>query len=277
MATLPNHYSCAICGASPAAYLTVSSASSRIIWWTKRIFDQPACAVCAEHIYLTAQKRNGRQGWWGVISFFYAAFSAIRNKISIESHRKSIPFIDFEGEQFPRPKLHIRSDKATVLASIGFLALLVYIVVYSMQASTTVPRNSRGQVTAQAQADWSELKLGDCVTSASKGSEVVSLEVTSCTANHSWQVFKVATLTGNEFGIGNPAENTFNKEAISKEARRICENATTAIDTKITNQLDVELSPISYLPSEASWSNGDYGVTCLYGNESYNFVSSFLK
>jgi hypothetical protein len=277
MATTPNHYSCAICGATPAAYLVASSAAARFLWWNRQYFAQPACAICAEQIYIAAQKRNGRQGWWGLISFFYTAFSLVRNKLSIEAHRKSIPYVVHEGEVYSRPKLQIRTDTPTVIATIGFVLLIAYIAVYSVEASKPVPRNSQGQVTAQAQADWKELKLGDCVTTAGQGSDIKSLEVTACKTDHSWQVFGMGTLTGNEFGIGNPADNVFNEKAISKEAKRICDKATKAIDSKLTSQLNVDLSTLTYLPTEASWTNGDYGVTCLVGNEGYNFGYSFLK
>ena len=266
MTVLPN-LSCSICGDSPAAYLVVSSAAARFLWWNRQVFQQPVCAMCAERIYLEVQKRNGRQGWWGVISFFYAAFSAVRNKLSIEAHRKSIPYVVHEGEVYSRPKLHIRNDVPTVLASIGFVALMAYIAIYSVEASKPVPRNSQGQVTAQAQADWKELKLGDCVTKAGQGSDIKSLEVAPCSAAHSWQVY----------GVGHIPDATFSQKTVSAEAKKICDDAQESINHNITDELKVDLKLVDYLPTEASWTNGDRGVNCLVGNSDFQFSSSFLK
>ena len=264
---MPNHYSCAICGATPAAYLAASSAAARFLWWNRQLFAQPACAICAEQIYLAAQKRNGRQGWWGIVSFFYTVFSAIRNKLSIEAHRKSIPYIAHEGELYSRPKLHIRNDTPTVIASIGFVLLMAFLIIYSAEASKPIPRNSQGQVTAKAQADWTELKLGDCVTTAGEGGNIASLEVTPCSRAHSWQVY----------GVGETTGTTFNSKAVSAEAKKICQAAQDAIDTEITDAQKVDLHALDYLPTEASWANGDRGVTCLVGNSDFNFSTSFLK
>jgi hypothetical protein len=266
MTVLPN-LSCSICGDSPAAYLVVSSAAARFLWWNRQVFQQPVCAMCAERIYLEVQKRNGRQGWWGFISFFYAAFSAVRNKLSIEAHRKSIPLIVYEGHVYPRPKLHIRSDAGTVIASIGFVLLIAFIAFYSEQASKPIPRNSQGQVTAPALGAVSELKVGDCLPTAGEGNTVSSLDLTPCTNDHSWQVFGIGKLTG----------RNYSHKAVSDNASAICNKAIERIDRTITDQLNVKLNTLTLQPTESSWQDGERLVSCLVGSESYKFANSFLK
>lgn len=267
MSTMPNHYSCAICGATPAAYLAASSAAARFLWWNRRLFAQPACAICAEQIYLESQKRNGRQGWWGIISFFYAVFSAIRNKLSIEAHRKSIPGIAHEGKIYSRPKLHIRNDAPTVIASIGFLVLVASLAIYSIEATKPIPRNSQGQVTAQADAAWTEVKVGDCVNNATVGTSVTSLGVIPCSTEHSWQIY----------AIKNSAETQYNDKSIATEAALFCKNSQNVIDLSIIENLNVDLSTLSYRPTESSWNNDDRGITCLVGNKDSSFTYTLLK
>ena len=218
-------------------------------------------------MYLVSQKRNGRQGLWGIIPFFYAIYSVIRNRASIAAHRGAIPFIVFEGNVYPRPKLHIRKDAPTLLAVFGFALLITSVIIYNVQNNQPIPRDTRGQVTSQTQAGWGDIVKGDCVMQAKPGKSVMSLDITNCARPHSWQVYAVSHLR----------LNAFSKKDISREAKHICNTSESSIDRNITDKLNADLSVIAYEPTATSWNNGNREITCLVGGNGLKLTSSVVK
>jgi hypothetical protein len=128
---------CELCGDSPAEMILLQSAASRIIWWNHSKINAEFCAICAERAYLSQQSRTLIQGWWGPLSALATIWFSISNVFRISSHRKKIPYIEYQGSQIQRPRLKVRSNPKVIIAGIFVIMIVGY--VGSLAASQPTP------------------------------------------------------------------------------------------------------------------------------------------
>ena len=252
------------CGKAPASFITVGSAGSFVIWWTKKKHSNFYCGICAESVYLEHQKRSGRQGWFGPISFVYTVFSLLRNRIAIASHRREVPLVEHEGQLFQRPKAKIRRDLPTVLIA-GVVLLLVTAIIVNWQVTSA--RNASAIVDdATATSPWSSLDAGDCIVDLEDLESTTSLMWTDCSNAHKYQIF----------AVGKSQLSAWSEARLGNEADEICSSSTDKIDREYLSTLTQEPEVIYYYPTEVSWAEGDRGLACVLGNDKYKLVRSVL-
>jgi hypothetical protein len=266
MENIENNKSCLVCGNPASAYLRISSSASRVIWWNKQLFRGNACAICAEQIYLHNQKRNGRQGWWGPISFLYTIYALIRNRFAIQTHRKLLPTIEHEGVTYARPEFKITRDVPTIALTLLALSVVVGIVLSVNESVRPITRDNFGQVTEVKFVSMDELRLGDCVTAAPE--ELTSqLEVTACADEHRWQVF----------GIGSSTLVSYDDSGSARDADEVCGSFAARVNMDKLEQQQFEMEAMHYSPTALSWSKGDRRVVCLIGSGSQLFTGDLLN
>lgn len=116
------------------------------------------------------------------------------------------------------------------------------------------PRNTSGQVTAQASVDAFQVKLGDC-TGALKEGDISGLQVIPCAEPHFYEAYATTDLTDAAY----PGESD-----VTKEASKFC---TGEFKTFIGLATKESIYDMFYLyPVEDSWATGDREVLCLVGS-----------
>jgi hypothetical protein len=259
---------CVICGTSPASHINVGSAASFVIWWNKKVHSDFFCARCAEAIYLSHQKRSGRGGWFGPISFVYTVFSLIRNRIAIAAHRKQIPVVVHEGELYRRPAAKIRRDVPTVIITLLVIGTIAGAIITGMVSSAngSTYTDDTSAADSENMSLWTDINSGDCILALPSGNQAAGLETTDCTSVHSYQIFAKP----------NSGLDAWSRAALISEAESLCANASSRIDSDATASLSPEPDFPYFFPTKDSWDSGARDIECLIGNPSYQLTESLL-
>jgi len=131
---------CSICRSQPAGPIRLSSTAGRFIWSTTRKVDTNLCATCSEIAYVELQRINLTQGWWAPRSAILTIVYLLKNIFNIAAHRREINQISLGDDNFPRPKLNIRSDRKSIwigLISVVFIIFLISAFIGSEQGSSS--------------------------------------------------------------------------------------------------------------------------------------------
>lgn len=156
---------CKICGRSPAAAVTLKSASSRIVWWVRSSIESELCGVCAEMAYIQQQSKTLKQGWWGPLSALATIWFGITNIFAIKNHREQVREVASESGAVTRPHFSIRNDNLTMLGlAVGVLAWTGVLIYVASMESTSVdvskPDSYIGSCWAETSTDM--MKRVDC-------------------------------------------------------------------------------------------------------------------
>lgn len=120
--------------------------------------------------------------------------------------------------------------------------------------ATGAPRNSAGQVTAQASVDAFQVDVGDCTGSLKEGN-VADLQVIPCSQPHYFEAY-----AGTELADGSyPGQDETTKRATSFCTAEF--KTFVGLSTK-----DSAYDMFFLFPVEASWATGDREVICLVGS-----------
>ncbi|MBK8445607.1 MAG: septum formation family protein [Micropruina sp.] len=122
--------------------------------------------------------------------------------------------------------------------------------------ATGVPRNTAGQVTAEASIDAFQVTVGDC-TGAMKEGDVSSLKVIPCDQPHYFEAYARTDLEDGDF----PGE-----DELTKHANTFCSEQ---FKTFIGLSTKDSAYDMFYLyPVKESWATGDREVLCFVGSTS---------
>ena len=136
------------------------------------------------------------------------------------------------------------------LAALGAL-----VVVALVGCTTETPRNSAGQVTAEATTDVFSIKVGDCVDKVGTGT-VGELKLVPCSEPHYWEAYASSQVTGDTY----PGTST-----VQEQADADCGDAFAEF---IGIELDKSDYTYTYLHhTSESWAQNDREILCLAGAE----------
>jgi len=269
----PNRFlACAVCGNFPAHSLKASSSASFVLFWRRRYINEVLCPICAEYAYIENQKRSGRFGWWGPISFIYTLYSLIRNKVQISGHRKQVPLIFIDGEPHRRPIVQIRRDFPTVAVTLVVFLTLAAVPAWNWYSNQY--RNADGEVTKVYIASWEEVRAGDCVgitpSQIQKEKQPETVELLPCSMPHHYQVHKT--------GVYSPEQNIFLKSNFEKFADKNCtsDSALDSIDLSIIMALPDINGYFVGPPDQTTFDDSPF-YACFIGDDKVTVTYSLLK
>ena len=263
---------CAVCGNFPAHRLKASSSASFVLFWRRRYINEVLCPMCAEYAYIENQKRSGRFGWWGPVSFIYTLFSLIRNKVQISGHRKQVPLIFIDGEPHRRPIVQIRRDFPTVAVTLLVFLALVAVPTWNWYSSQY--RNADGNVTEVYFASWEEVRAGDCVgftpSQMQKESIPEPVELLPCSMPHHYQATKT--------DVYSPEQNIFLDSNFDKFAEKNCTSDSTldSIDWTIVMHLP-DINGYFLGPRDQTTFDESPFYACFIGDDTVTVTYSLLK
>ncbi len=126
----------------------------------------------------------------------------------------------------------------------------------------STPRNTAGQVTAQASVDAFQVKVGDCTGSLKEG-DVSDLQVIPCADAHFYEAFGSTQLTEGSY----PGESE-----VTKEANKFCTAEFKTFIGLATKDSGYDM--FFLYPVEKSWATGDREVLCLVGSDKGKITGS---
>ena len=145
------------------------------------------------------------------------------------------------------------SRRVAAVAAVGLLVA---------GCATGAPRNSAGQVTAQASVDAFQVKVGDCTGSMKEGN-VADLQVIPCAQAHYFEAFAGTQLADGDYP---------GTDETTKRATAFC---TAEFKTFIgLSTKDSAYDMYFLFPVEASWATGDREVVCLVGSDKGRITGS---
>lgn len=142
-------------------------------------------------------------------------------------------------------------------------ALVALAAAVLLAGCTSGGRDGAGQVTAPATTDSFSVRVGDC-TGALPSDTTAKLNLLPCSAEHHWEAFASAKLTGDDFP---------GAAAVRSQAEEACDAAFEGFVGVTAKKSKLDLTMLT--PTKETWTQaGDREVVCLVGSPSGGLTGS---
>jgi hypothetical protein len=203
----------------------------------------------------------------------YTVFSIIRNKASIRSHRKKLPWFVHEGQLYPRPELKARKDIPTLFVSGLIVVAIIATPIWQWWEGRY--RDFNGNVFRAYETDIHDARVGDCVASSpiemqdSETSFDWSVTFIPCTDYHNYQVYK--------FGSYHTT-STFDRSTFNVYVENECTSDESVASLNEDKVLSL-VAPNGYYwgPADQEAFDNDSRYYCFIGDDKTKLSYSLLK
>ncbi|MET9962687.1 hypothetical protein ABZ128_27075 [Streptomyces sp. NPDC006326] len=168
LAAPPGAYACRLCGAQPAAPVTVRGHQGMLVLMRFLSRPGPFCRDCGLATYRQMTGDTLWQGWWGPLSFFITPVTVLTNLGARASFRRLAPPVGGFRPPLPPGKSLWRHPAVLLLAVpiVLFVLAVLTLIVIGVVAGDDTPRPLSSGQCVRNEGDWSHQKLivTDCLS-----------------------------------------------------------------------------------------------------------------